>query len=103
MAPGKTRLQREFAKSNVLRRGMMSFLSAEGVTTGAGDNSFLYGIINDICSTLPEAEIKEWLFAFLECDITAAERAECLKLLKMSETALTKRQRRRLLSLLADK
>ena len=50
---------------------------------------------------LPEADIKRRLYEFLQCgDLTPADRAEIVRLLQLSGTAFTRKQRRQLDSIL---
>lgn len=96
-----TELQRQFARSHILRRGVIEALSAEGAATGRGYKRLLNGIITDVYGRLSEAQIKQYLFSFLKChDITPGERAEILQLLQLSSTALTEDQRQQLFSFL---
>ena len=54
-------------------------------------------IYGDILDTMPEPQIKLYLFELLQCyDITPEERAEAIKLLQMSETTLTAEQLQKL-------
>ena len=87
----KTKLQREFAKSNIARQAMADLLIDEGVPISAG-NPFLWKITAGIIATMPEPKIKMLLYNILTDDPTEAERAEALKLLALSETALTTTQ-----------
>lgn len=95
-----TKLQREFSRSRILRRGLLGMLAAEGVPTGRGYKGLWNEIISDVFKDAPEAQIKQQLFSFLRCDITPDERAEVLRLLQMSETALTRDQQQQILSFL---
>jgi hypothetical protein len=97
----KTELQRQFARSHILRRGMREMLAGEGVLTGRGYKRLWNSIIADVYEDMTEAQIKCYLYSFLQCyDITAAERAEVLRLLQLSGTALTEDQRQQILSYL---
>ena len=96
-----TELQRQFARSRVLRRGMFEWLATEGALTGRGYKRLWNSIIADVMQDQTEASIKRHLFSFLQCyDITPAERAEVLRLLQLSNTALTEDQRQQILSYL---
>jgi len=80
-----------------LRRAMLQCLATEGAATGRGYKRLWHGIIADVFGDMPEAEIKRQLFSFLQCyDITPEERAEVVRLLQSSSTALTEDQRRQL-------
>lgn len=93
-----TELQRQFARSRVLRRGMREIL---GAATGRGCKKLWDSIIADVYADMSEAQIKCCLYAFLNSyDIMAADRAEVLRLLQLSETVLTAEQRRQIASLL---
>ena len=98
-----TPLQKAFAKSKVLRRGMTELLAAEGIPTGRGYKRLWNGIYYDVFATMTEAKIKTMLFSWLQCyDITPAERAEILHLLRLSQTALTEQQREQLQEYLTE-
>ena len=94
-------MQRQFKKSRILRRGMLDALAGEGLKTGRGYKRQWSRIISDTFSNMPEVQIKVCLYSFLQCrDITPEERAEVLRLLQLSETALTQEQRQQILFLL---
>ena len=94
-----TELQRQFARSRILRRAMLEWLAGEGALTGRGYKRLWNGIIADVYEGITEAGIKRQLYSFLQCyDITPDERAEVLRLLQLSETALTADQRQQILS-----
>lgn len=96
-----TELQRQFARSRILRRAMLQWLAAEGALTGKGYKRLWNTIIADVYGDMTEANIKRQLYSFLQCyDITPDERAEVLRLLQLSETALTEDQRQQILSYL---
>lgn len=85
-----SRLQRQFARSRILRRYMLDVLGMQGALTGKGYKRLWNGIIAHVFEAIPEAHIKCLLLQFLQCcDITADERTEAIKLLQMAETALT--------------
>ena len=84
-----------------MRRGMMEVLAGEGALTGRGYKRLWNSIIADVYEGITEAGIKRQLYSFLQCyDITPDERAECLRLLQLAETALTEDQRQQILSYL---
>ena len=96
-----TELQRQYARSRVLRRAWFSALAGEPITSGRGYKRLWNRIIAETEETRTEAQIIGQLYSFLNCyDITPAERAECLRLLQLSGTALTGDQRRQLQSYL---
>lgn len=96
-----TELQRQFARSHIIRRAWFTLFAAEGVPCGRGYKRLWNSIIADVMQDSTEARIKQQLFSFLQCyDITPAERAECLRLLQLSSTALTEDQRQQILSYL---
>lgn len=101
MVKRATELQRQFARSHILRRGMLEWLATEGALTGRGYKRLWNGIIADVYEGMTEAQIKSLLYSFLQCyDITPAERAEVLRLLQLSSTTLTEDQRQQILSYL---
>lgn len=80
-----------------MRRGMLDVIASEGMKTGRGHKRIWYKGIAAACNGMPEAQIKYYLYSFLNCsDITAAERQEVLRLLQFAETALTDDQRRQI-------
>lgn len=97
-----TELQRRFCRSKFFRRGMLGVIAEE---TGCinGYKRVWYDCIAAAFEQLPEADIKARLYRFLQCsDLTADDRAEILQLLKLSCTALTRRQRRQIASYLEE-
>ena len=89
-----TELQRQFAKSKILRRGLREMLKSEGMPAGRGYKRLWNTITADVFSKYTEAEIKALLYDFLTCyDITQADAAEIMHLLQLSSTALTTEQR----------
>lgn len=89
-----TELQKQFANSKILRRGLREMLRAEGVPAGRGYKRLWNNITASVFSEHTEAEIKGMLYDFLTCDdITPAEAAEIMNLLRLSSTALTTAQR----------
>ena len=90
-------LQQAFSKSPLLRTAILNYYRATGWRMGTGYKRTWYKIIGDTFDSMPEAEIKRFLYLFLQCsDITAANRAEIAQLLSLSQTALTENQRERL-------
>ena len=91
-----TPLQAAFANSNILRRGIADLLAAEGLPY-KGYKKLWRSVIAETFAQMPETKIKLLLYDFWTCDdITAADRAEILRLLQLSTTALTEEQRRQL-------
>ena len=95
-----TELQRRFCRSRFLRRGILCLITEE---TGSveGFRRVWYDSIAFAFEALPEADIKRRLYEFLQCgDLTPADRAEIVRLLQLSGTAFTRKQRRQLDSIL---
>ena len=92
-----TELQRKFAKSKILQRLILEQLEPmQDKTRGTWRRA-----IREVYATMPEPQIKYFLFSLLLCDdITEDERAEVLRLLQISETELTADQLQRIASLL---
>lgn len=89
-----TELQRQFANSKILRRGMREMLASEGVPAGRGYKRLWNEIIGSTFAGMSEADIKAMLYDMLTCyDITPADAAEIMHLLRLSTTALTTEQR----------
>ncbi len=96
-----TPLQKAFATSKIIRRGMNEIIAEQGLDTGRGYKRVWNDIYKDVFTGMTEAQIKSLLFDFLHCyDITDAERAEILNLLRLSQTAFTEEQSRRLQDIL---
>ena len=88
-----TELQRQFARSKILRRGMREVLASEGIPAGRGYKRLWNEITGRTFERMTEAEIKDLLYDLYTCDdITPAERAEVVQLLQLSSTALTTEQ-----------
>ena len=96
-----TPLQKAFAKSRLLRRGISELLEDTEPELTAGTRLFLQGLYCRILAYTPEPQIKCYLFMFLQCDdITAADRHEIKDLLQLSQTALTDEQAEQLQNIL---
>lgn len=92
---------RQFSRCRALRRGMLEYLKAEGIKTGRGYKRLWNDVIADVYGSMTEAKAKAIIWTFLQCDdLTAAERAELLRILQLSETALTDAQRQEIISYL---
>lgn len=92
-----TELQRQFAKSKILRRGLREMLKSEGLPAGRGYKRLWNNITASVFSEYTEAQIKAMLYDFLTCDdLTRADVAEIMHLLQLSSTALTTEQREEL-------
>lgn len=90
-------LARRFTRCRALRRGMMELLAAEGATI-RGRRRLYYALTTETFKSMTEAQAKAVIWNFLQCDdLTGQERAELLDILKLSETALTDRQRRQII------
>lgn len=88
-----TKMQRAFAKSAIRRKMALCTMLIENMPI-KGYKRLFNGIMGDVLADMSEPQIKLYLYDFLQCcDITAEEQAEAIKLLQMSETTLTARQR----------
>lgn len=88
---------KRFCRCRALRRGMIEYLTAEGATI-KGRRQLYNDLITATYSHMTEAQAKAAIWNFLQCDdLTGQERAELLDILKLSETALTDRQRRQII------
>lgn len=88
-----TKMQKAFAKS-AIRRKMALFSMLDMNMPIKGYKRLFNGIMGDVLEGVSEPQIKLYLFELLQCaDITPEEQAEAIKLLQMSETTLTARQR----------
>lgn len=101
----ETELQRRFKTSGIKRligRYIMGEFAAEGLDTRRTKRLF-NGIATDLVTGMSEPQIKLILFDMLQCDdMEPADRAEAIKLLQMSETALTAKQRKQIDVLLME-
>lgn len=89
-------MQRALATSCICRK-MAFYLLEDSGGPVEGVKRCTSKILGAVLADMPEPQIKQLLFEILQCsDITKEERAEALKILSMSETALTAKQRRRL-------
>ena len=96
-----TPLQRAFAKSRLLKRGISELLEETEPELTAGTRLFLQGLYCHNLAYTPEPKIKQYLFMFMQCDdITAADRQEIKELLQLSQTALTDEQTEQLQNIL---
>ena len=87
-----TRLQERFLKSRIFRSIMQAELTAEGFPPEAYNRCYV-DCMREIFQDMTEAEIKKYLYAFLQSyDITDQEREEIRELLSMAETSLTEKQ-----------
>lgn len=88
-----TQLQKEFAISCMRRPGIDPIYGATGLIT-AGERRHLKGMYNATLGPLPEPAIKVYLAELLQCyDVSAEDKAEAIRLLQLSQTTLTHRQR----------
>lgn len=91
-----TKMQRALAKSCICRKMAFYLLEDSGAPV-EGVKRCTNKILGYVLSDMPEPQIKQLLFEILQCsDITKEEQAEALRILAMSETTLTAKQRRRL-------
>lgn len=91
------KLRRQFSKSKLVRNAAREMLQAEGFSRR--DAATLAACMGYIWESLPEPKIKLLLYAGRDdMTITEDERNEARKLLQMTTTALTRKQRRQLLS-----
>ena len=91
------KLRRQFSKSKLARNAAREMLQAEGFSRS--DAATLAACMGCMWASLPEPEIKLLLFAARDdMTLTEDERNEARKLLQMTTTALTRKQRRQLLS-----
>ena len=96
-----TKLQRQFCRSRIFREPMNLALMQECAPIRRGSRRLYNSIYADVFADLPEPYIKRFLYAFIACDdVTAEDRAEALRLLQLSSTALTEDQRQQILSFL---
>ena len=73
---------------------MRAALISEGVPCGRGYKRLWNEIIGQTFANMTEADIKAMLYDLLTCyDITPADRAEIMHLLRLSSTAFTTEQR----------
>ena len=90
-------LRRRFGNSKLVRNATRALLQDEGFSRR--DAVILAACMGCIWERLPEPEIKRLLFAGRDdMTITEDERNEARELLQMTTTALTRKQRRQLLS-----
>lgn len=87
----KTKLQRAFARSDIVRAAMRDILAAQGMRLNRHD-ALLTELCDQITASLTEPEIKYMLYDTLRGDPTPAERDEARRLLLLSETTLTAQQ-----------
>ena len=91
-----TRLQQAFAKSDI-RRSLALFTLNDEYLPVKGYKRLFNEMFSTIMIKWPESEIKAFLLKALSCyDLPADTRAEAIRLLQLSETALTARQRRKI-------
>ena len=91
-----TRLQKAFATSNIRRMAALYVMQDECLPV-KGNKRLFNALFSTVMVDWPEAEIKVFLLRALRCyDLPADARTEAIKLLQLSETTLTARQRQKI-------
>lgn len=91
-----TIMQKAFAHSKLKRK--LTTLIALTMGFDITGNKRYYGrLFGNIFEAMSEPQIKYFLMELLQCtDATAEDKAEALRILRLSETALTKEQRQQI-------
>lgn len=88
-----TPMQRAFAKSQTIKNAFQEFLKEDGAACGRGYKRVWNSILYDVFKEFTEAEITIFIVEALHtCELTGKERSDLLRILSLSQTALTTEQ-----------